>query len=80
LNRVQKQQFLTHIAKTFEDWQVNQADRNAGKVERWSVQASFNTLRHSFAAHLLENGYDIRTIQELLWHRNLQTTMIYTRV
>jgi len=50
--------------------------KKAGQAKR----ATCHTFRHSFATQLLESGYDIRTVQELLGHKDVKTTMIYTYV
>jgi integron integrase len=55
---------------------LKQAVRQAGIQKK----VSCHTFRHSFATHLLQNGYDIRTVQELLGHKDVKTTMIYTHV
>jgi integron integrase len=65
-----------HVHETGVQQAVKEAVRTAGMEKR----VSCHTFRHSFATHLLQAGYDIRTVQELLGHKDVKTTMIYTHV
>ena len=72
--------FLSNRNKKYSEESIQQIVKQAAKKAKINKRVTPHTLRHTFATHLLEAGADIRYIQQLLGHKNLQTTQIYTHV
>lgn len=73
---------VTNIVRRHQVFRSNLLEKikKAAIVAKIPKRVTVHALRHSFATHLLENGYDIRTIQEILRHTDLRTTMVYTHI
>ena len=80
VDRVSSQRRRHHLHESVIQRAVKRALHQADIVKPASCHTFRHTFRHSFATHLLEDGHDIRTVQELLGHRDVATTMIYTHV